>query len=364
MRAKSKKQQASPIRFPKGKGSKSIPLRKPASRFTFFKKSSAKKSSNIRKKRNGNFRILIIPLLVVLLGGLVYISIKYVLSLRTNAFGDKTVVVNDVTGLQNIPEYPGSTFIYSDNTNNPTVKEFLAAGNSTYRLPDGKEVGDVETYYNEILPLKGWELVSTVPIGTEDKKYGQYWVKEGKGLRIYIKFRDVWYETITENDARTALADKVKEEIEREMLMASSEKQDLLPDYPWKIQIPKEYLIKYEATDFKTFTAVSFQKIGTNDKVILYPVAYTGSKELDYILEDYCEIISTEENTWKVLNTVISTFDSRTALKGTITANDSILNVAVIQNSSNNVAYVLSTPKDNDPMFGYILDNLKPIDVN
>ncbi len=360
-RAKSKKQKGSIIHMPKAQKKNSALRKSSSSKFTLFKRKNSNKSLKRVRNRKVNGKYLIIPVILILFGGLVFVSIKYVLTLRDNAFGSKSFVVNDVTGIPGVPEYPGAVFLFLDNKDDSVVKEFLAAGNSSYRLPSGIDEEDVEKYYQEVLPDKGWELVSTVKLGTEDKKYGQYWVKDGKGLRIYLKFKDVWYESITEGEARNALADRVKQEIEREMLMASSEKQDLLPDYPWKIQIPKEYLITYGASEFKDFRTVSFQKIGTSNKVTLYPVGYLGAKELDYMLEDYCSFISNEEDSWAIVNTVPITFKSKLALRGSIASKEQGLAVAVIPNSFNNVVYVLSSTQENDPLFGYILDNVKTL---
>ena len=39
-------------------------------------------------------------------------------------------------------------------------------------------------------------------------------------------------ESISKEDAETGLANQVKEEIERDMLLASSNMQEFLPDYP------------------------------------------------------------------------------------------------------------------------------------
>jgi hypothetical protein len=105
---------------------------------------------------------------------------------------------------------------------------------------------------------------SFCPIGTEDKRYGEYWTKGDEGLRIYVKETSIWYELISVTDAQTGLSAEVAEEIERELLLASSETQDLLPDFSWVLDVPKEYLITYSSTDIEDYRAVSFKKIGTN----------------------------------------------------------------------------------------------------
>jgi hypothetical protein len=357
---KKNKKHASPVKLPKGSNIKRT-LHKRKRKFNFPILFRREKTFRGRRRLNINFKFLFIPILFSFLIGMSYLAVKYVLDLRSNTFRSEVVNIGEVIGLEKVPEYPGSEFMFKNNMSDSTVKEFLSGGNSAYRLPIGTKVEDFEKYYEEVLPPKGWELVERVSIGTEDKKYGQYWVKNGKGLRIYTKFRDIWYETITDEEARTALANKVKEEIEREMLMASSEKQDLLPDYPWKIQIPKEYIIRYSATDLKDFRAVKFQKMGSNDYIELYPIARWQTKELDYMLEEYCRIISEDETTYSIINTVPVSFRNHLSLKGTISNKEQQKHVYVIPNTFNYVVYVLSSTKENDPLFEYIFENVYPM---
>lgn len=362
MRKATKKRSASPIKMPKGSKSNSLRKGKKGIDIKIGKRSNSKTLRKGGKRRlKFNSKFLLIALIGVSFAGLVFISAKYIISLRENAFGEKTFEVTEVIGVKDVIQYPGSEFIFENTQDSPTVKAFLAEGNSAYRLPSGTSTEDLESYYSEHLPDVDWELVNTVVLGSEDRKYGQYWVKDGRGLRIYLKFKDVWYEGITEIEAREALSGRVKEEIEREMLMASSEKQDLLPDYPWVIPIPKEYVIRYSATDIGDYREASFQKIGTNDVVYLTPAGYWGGRELDYILNDYCDSLSSEGVEWGVVNSVLTTFRGSSALTGGISSEDGYRNVLVFPNSYNNIVYVLSTEKETDPLFDYIFENIKPL---
>jgi hypothetical protein len=206
-----------------------------------------------------------------------------------------------------------------------------------------------------------WEFVQSVPLGTPDRKYGLYWINGDKGLRIYSKYNDIWYESISVDDARNALADLVKEEIEREMLMASSEKQDLLPDYPWKIQVPKEYIIKYSPTDMKELRAVTFQKMGSSEIVEIYPVGYWKAKELDYFILDYCKIKSTQEYELGVLNSIPISFRDTLGLKSSIEANSVTFTAYTVPNDFNYVVYVISSNTNDNPLLEYILENIQPL---
>lgn len=357
-RAKSSKKHASPIKMPKGSNRRTFVKRKKKFQFpSIFKKDKYSR----RRKLQFNNKSFIIPLLILLFFGIISLSVKYISFIRSNAFDKQTYIIGEVTGLEGIPEFEGSEFIFENSMDDSIVKEFLSGGNSAYRVLKNSSLEEIENYYLEKLPPLGWELVAQVPLGAEDRKYGQYWIKDGKGLRIYTKFKDIWYETITEQEAKDALSNRVKDEIEREMLMASGDQQDLLPDYPWKIQIPKEYIIKYSATNIKDFRAVSFQKLGSSDIVEIYPIGKLGSKELDYLLEDYCKQKSTEEIKYSVVNTVPIGFREYLALRGSIASGSSNMQVIVIPNSFNNTVYILSSTKDNDPLLEYIFENIKPM---
>lgn len=356
---KGKKKSASPVIMPRMKNNSSQIIKR-KKKFKFPKLFEKNKYGG-RRRLQINLKILVLPILAILFLGLLYLSVRYVTFMRNSAQSEENYIVGDVVGLDDVPEYPGSEFIFKNNLEDSIVKEFLSGGNSAYRLLVRASIQDIEDYYKGILSDNGWELVAEVSLGTEDKKYGQYWIRDGKGLRIYSKFKDIWYETITEEEAKTALANRVQEEIEREMLMASSEKQDLLPDYQWKIQIPKEYIIKYSATDNKDLRAVTFQKLGSNDILEIYPLSKVGSKELDFMLNDYCKIKSTEEEKYSVMNTVPTSFREYLSLRGNIVSNDKNMEIVMLPNNYNGIVYVMSSTKQNDPLFGYIMENIKPM---
>jgi hypothetical protein len=361
---KKKTKQHSPIRLPKSGVTPTRNRRK--SHFKLSKIFNNKKKSKYgtSRRRKKNIKYLAIPAILLVIGGLFYLALKYVLFLRENAYGEDEYVVTNVLGFEELPSYYNSEFLFLHSMEDSVVKEFLSSGNSAYTLPPGTTTEELEEYYMETLKPLGWEFVQSVTKGTGDKKYGQYWIKDGKGLRIYSKYNDVWYETITQEDARSALASVVQEEIEREMLMATSEKQDLLPDYPWEIQIPKEYMIKYSPTDMDELRAVSFQRMGSNEIVEIFPVGYWRSKELDYMLEDYCNIKSSEENTYGVINSIPITFQDNLGLKSTITSQEESLVAYTIPNTFNTVVYVISSNEESSPLLQYIIENIKPWDNN
>ncbi len=357
---KKRKRKGSPIRMPKAPKREIIQRRKKKFQLpNLFKKKNSKYPD--RRRKNKNLKYILLPIIFLLFIGLIYLSIKYVLFIREGAYSEKEYEITDVIGLEGVPTYGGAEFLFENNMDDSIVKEFLSGGNSAYRLPDGTNAEDVETYYLDKLKNLGWEFVQTVPIGTPDKKYGQYWIKDGKGLRIYSKFNDVWYESITQDDARSALARLVKEEIEREMLMASTEKQSLLPDYPWKIEIPKEYLIRYSPTNIKDLRAVSFQQMGSTQSVEIYPVGKWKTKELDFFLNDYCNIKTTEEKKYGVMNSIPISFRDTLGLKSTIQVNSNTISAYTVANTFNSIVYVISASEQDSALLEYLIENIKPL---
>ena len=360
MKFKKSKRQPNIIRMPKAPKKQVIKRRKKNFQLSnIFKKKNSK--NTLKRRKNKNSKYILLPIIFLLLVGIIFLAIKYVLFLREGAYTDEVYEITDVVGLENVPTYGGSEFLFENNLDDSVVKEFISAGNSAYRLPKNTTSQQVEEYYSGKLKDLGWEFVQTVTIGTPDMKYGQYWIKDGKGLRIYSKFNDVWYETITEDDARNALANLIKDEIEREMLMATSEKQSLLPDYPWKIEIPKEYLIKYSPTDMKDLRSVSFQKMGSTESVEIYPVGKWKTKELDFFLNDYCDIKSTEETKYGVLNSIPISFRDTLGLKSTVQINSETVSAYTVANTFNSTVYIISATQNDSPLLEYIIENIKPL---
>ncbi len=359
MRFKRKKtRERNIVRMPKAPTKKPV-LRK-KKKFNLSEIFSRKKNFKKERRKKGSSKYLFLLFFFLILTAVMYLALRYVLKIRGDIGNQSDVQVSNVIGLDNIPSFPGSQFLFENDLNSPIVKEYLSGGNSVYTIPKGNNLEDVEDYYQEVLKEKGWEYIENVTIGTPGKKYGQYWVKDGKGLRIYSKYKDVWYETITEEDARTSLSRLVQEEIEREMLMASSDKQSLLPDFPWVIDIPKEYLIKYSPTQLGELRAVSFQKIGGTELIEIYPVGKWKERDLDAYLFDYCNTKSSAELKYGILNSVPISYQNTLGLKSTIQIGPNNTTAYTIVNSYNSIVYVILSSDSNSPLLQYIIDNIKP----
>jgi hypothetical protein len=212
--------------------------KKPKDKKVLFK-SNGKNLKRLRRRRKTKALKEKFPIRKVLMWFVittVIIAVIFGISTVLGRKDEEIVEENDsVIGLNEIPTYPNSTFLYSNEQTNQSVKDMLSEGKSAYKINDNSSFTNVKQFYANELNSRGWSLVLDVEIGAEDKRYGQYWIKEDKGLRIYSKYNDIWYETITKEEAENGLSNRVSEEIEIDMLLAGSDQQDLLPDYPWEI---------------------------------------------------------------------------------------------------------------------------------
>lgn len=329
------------------------------------KKISVFKSAPTTRTTRRNFKLpgySIFVLLGLVLIAIAFLAVKYINTLRNT---EENVELTFVTGLEDLPAYPGSTFIFQNSQDLDSVKNFLSSGSSAYRLPKDTSIEEAFNFYTENLPNYGWAFVQMVSMEVVDKEYGQYWVKDNKGLRIYSKYNDVWYETITVDQANTALAERVQEETEMNLLLTDDEAQDLLPDFPWVLKIPKEYLISYSASAYDPkLQQILFSKIGEDEKVYIVPMDTAGQRAIDYALNDYITLINGQgEERWGIINTYVISTNVGSGLRGIISSNTQDREVGVITNSSNSKVYVIDSNVVDNPFFEYILANIKASDT-
>ncbi|MFA7628192.1 MAG: hypothetical protein WCY37_02135 [Candidatus Dojkabacteria bacterium] len=363
---KSKRQKTKGTTNPTGrvympKSKTSSVRRKEKRKFNLFKKRNNR--PHARRRNNRNFsRILFYTSFSLIFAGLLYASVLSVIRMRSNTT-DENAEVEYVVGLDGIPSYPGSVFIFKNNVKEISVANFIATGNSAYRLPLRTTTAQAYEYYQERLPELGWENVLSVEVGSEEMKEGEYWVKGSTGLRIYSKFNDLWYETLTEEEAITGLRAKVVEETERELLLASQDYQELLPDFPWVLKVPKEYIISYSSSTYEDFRSVQFRKIGTSDSISVVPIGEAGGV-LDNYLREYTELLSAGgEESWTITNTILAVTSYGRALRGSITNGPKDHDVAVVSNSYNGVVYVMDANTSGDPFLDYLFENMEPADM-
>lgn len=326
---------------------------------TFKKKVSQRKFlTNFFK-----YSFISITSILVIWGG--YQLVTYVLALRSQDSSQVVITEGSVVGLNNVPIYPDSEFIFKNTDDNESVRTFLSEGRSVYRLPLNTSQKNIYEYYNIELPKLEWKHVLSVPLESEDMLPGEYWIRESVGVRIYSKLNDIWYETITVNEAQTGLSEIVTKEIERELLLATDEYTTLLPDYPWILKIPNEYVASYTGTEISDLRAVSFKKIGSDSIISITPLGYANGITYDSYLQNYLDEFNKEEDTdWLIVNTYLTVIDNQEAIQGSIVYGTQQGEVAVVQNERTTAIYIISSLENSNPFFGYILENIESKEIS
>lgn len=239
---------------------------------------------------------------LVTTGYIIYQSAQIVLRIReksTEGFikGDEHYIV----GFNDVPiyfdkNYGEAEFVFKNKLYEESVQKFLNEGYSVYRIPVSASINEVYDFYSQVLPTLGWTYVLEIEPGTDGMKEGQYWVKDGVGLRIYSRINDIWYQRLSENDARTGLAEKVTIEQERETILAESEGYDLLPSFPWTLKVPENITASYakiavvgaksiEELTERDFQYAHFKAIDSDEEVVLIPYKiYDGTSLYNYAL--------------------------------------------------------------------------------
>lgn len=306
-------------------------------------------------------RSLVIGLGILFGIGFLYLSIIFIINLRKQK--PVEVITENVVGLIDIPAFPGSSFLFENDTENTAVSAFISSGASAYKIPNKKSIEDVYEFYQEQLPDKGWSFIILAPIASESMESGQYWVKESTGLRIYTKHRDVWYETITKEQAESGLADRVKKRVERDLLLTNEDAQDLLPDFPWLLKVPREYVISYTVAPYENMRTLVMKKLGSEEKLLLLPIDKYHGKGLDYYLDRYVEYRNKNgEEACGIKKTMIAYAPYSSVVKAEVSCNDGLHNVAVIVNPNRAIVYILDSNLAQNPYFDEVLKNLEPQD--
>jgi hypothetical protein len=316
------------------------------------------KKLHIRNKVLSLLLVVVLGFIVLVAGYSVY---KFITTLRGGTTIDNIDYLKTfVEGVPSVPIYPQSEFVYKDRREEEIVLKMLNQGISAYRLPRGTKSSDVYEYYEEQLPQKDWIYVSTVHISTEDKLFGQYWIKEEKGLRIFVENNDVWYETITKVEANNSLSDRRAQEIQRKRILESSAEQKLLPDFPWQMEIPREYLTRYSSTNIEELQAVEIFEIGSEKTFLIYPIGKSDEGNYDQMLHSFLNMKSEEtESKWSIINTRIDYFRDREVLMANLLIEENEGEGAVFINKRNFHIYAIIANRVGEEFFEYILSNLQ-----
>jgi len=336
-RKKQKKEYPSPRNIVKIKQSKKDNLR--------IKKVKREKI----KQRLINTTTLALGIILILILG--YLTVAFVSDLRGGTtVEDIRYDQISIVGFDNIPVYPQSEFVYEDMREKDSVQNMLSKGISVYRLPVNTTSQEVYDYYKQNLPKHGWVKKFRVITSTEDKLFGQYWVQDGKGLRIYVQNNDIWYETISAQEAKTALAERREREIQRQRILEAEGTQRLLPHYPWQLEIPGNYRIKY--SEEEKGESVKIAKIGEGKKYYIRPLGKAEEKTFDEYLENFSEKEDLEV-TERYTTTEYHHGDE--IMHFSLKEGEGIL----VQNRINYKTYIMYTNTQEDDFFDYVIENIR-----
>jgi len=343
---------------------KSIPLDRKREATVYGLKGLSKdtnRKSILKQRKSQETKRKIFPVLIAIfiisLGGFaIYQAAMIVLGIRDSVNDDDlNTQYENVIGFENIPSYPYSEFIFEEYIDDDKVNEFLNEGFSAYRILENKNFEEVATFYNDNMNEYGWEKVLSVQVGDLDKRYGEYWVKDGIGVRIFSKINDIWYQRVSENDARDGLAAEVKAEKERALVLAQSDYTNLLPDYPWKLSISGEYTVSYSASGIGDLQNASFMKVDESRTVSIEAVKiYEGG-----VLDQYLDVLSNSKGC-EVINTTPLYLSAGTALEADITKDNNSGKVLMILNSYNNYIYAVYSEDKSNPFYDYVKQNIMP----
>jgi hypothetical protein len=332
----------------------------------FFKPKPLKKHNDrVQKvKMNKFIKIFLLTLVgivsLVVIGAGIFFAVQSAIFLKLTS-QDQNAQIELVSGFTDIPTYPDSVFAFKNIANDEYVRKFLNSGKSVYILPPKANAQNVYNYYINRLKTNDWYHVLSVPYESEQQRYGEYWLKNGKGLRIYIDGNDIWYETLTDAQAKSGLSEEVKQEAELKLLLSSGDTQNLRPDYPWVLEVPSKYLITYKPSEMGELLATEIKDITTKDLIVIYPIGYYGAQPLDIFLDRYVSKYNKDEKeNWRVVNSVVSPVGNLDAIKSALINGEKAGEAYVIQNTRNDVAYVIMSFNSNNPLLKYIIEKIKP----
>jgi hypothetical protein len=290
---------------------------------------------------------------------MIYVTINFITNIRGGTTAEDINYQNRyVEGFSSIPIYPRSEFVYQDRIEDEIVQRMLSKGLSVYRYPRRTQSEDIYQYYEKQLPKHGWKKLETVIISTDESLFGQYWIKEEKGLRIYVENNDIWYETISREEAETSLSQRREEELKRKRILEASSNQKLLPDYPWYLEIPSEYLIIYTDTEIKNLQSVKILELGSESEYLIKPLGKAGNKTFDEYLEQMEKDQEEKEMVWEVIDRKKSSLRGKTIYSFNLEIDEKEGEGILINNRLNNYTYAIITNTKEDEFFKYILENI------
>lgn len=291
-----------------------------------------------------------------------------------------------VIGLQNIPEYPGSVFVFADYTerigsDGYKIKEkvlsandaqalytFLASGQSVYRLPLNVEWEDVQSFYRSKLSELGWKTERSVAVSETEYIPGDYYTKDGKGLHVYSVASDIWYEVITQAQAEQGLHDKIVAYKAKQELVAAASGKDLPVAAEWQLRYSRDWEVELQKNPIFGVNNVIFTHDSSKERLFMLVV--------DRYRENVADITYKQLETYGVnyISTWLTTQQTTVTLQGFARTEREVASIKamefsdakqsahflVLVNPKNSMVYVFQyIGKENPEFFEYVKGNLK-----
>lgn len=316
-----------------------------------------------------NFKkFLFVSIILAVIGGIGYVGVKKILSLKNNPGlnGDTTFTLEQskgsVLGISSVPEFPNSKFLFEQHLDNDVVQQFLARGKSAYLLPIDAEWEDVVAFYKEGLEEKGWTHVLSVDLSDETKMFGEYWVIDSQGLRIYSKLDDVWYELISTEQANTGLADRVAKDEELQMFLAMNSGEEIPENLPWSLTYSPEWTAEIGKSKLLEIEFIQFENSDGDQNLIIEPIEFVTLQPLRDVGVGYIDTANEyrdEQDQFKVISIDPVEVAGQEAYKFVLESEEDDGYYCVVANSRNDVIYVIRTFTGSASFFTYVLSNLE-----
>ncbi|MFZ6022698.1 MAG: hypothetical protein ACOYT9_04530 [Patescibacteria group bacterium] len=291
-----------------------------------------------------------------------------------------------VIGLQNIPEYPESTFVFADyveriGSDGYQIKEkvlsandaqalytFLASGQSVYRLPLNAEWEDIQSFYRAKLSELGWKTERSVAVSETEYIPGDYYTKDGKGLHVYSVASDIWYEVITQAQAEQGLHDKIVAYKAKQELVAAASGKDLPVSAEWQLRYSRDWEVELQKNPIFGVNNVIFTHDSSKERLFMLVV--------DRYRENVADITYKQLETYGVnyISTWLTTQQTTVTLQGFTRTEREVASIKamefsdvkqsahflVLVNPKNSMVYVFQyIGKENPEFFEYVKGNLK-----
>lgn len=273
--------------------------------------------------------------------------------------------VENVYGLSyKIPTYPGSKFAFPNHKETAEVEKLISYDMSCYVLPSRENFTKVSKYYIEVMKELNWEFVGESSLADLEKEHGLYFYSDElkTGLRIYTLAQDIWYETISIDDAKSMLADRREKKKKLIHTIQSLHGEELPDSYRFSIRYSYEYRVQnINAPDFPV-SGFSLEKSDNRISVIPYrwQASITIENALENYINDHISNISTPEiQSIRLLPTDVVKNNEITYYIKMLVLDENSYRIAAFADENDRIIYIIDGSKCDTILFDYLIENLK-----